>query len=539
MKKSMPKKFIWWKHGVVYHIYPRSFYDSNDDGIGDIKGIIHKLDYLKDLGVDAIWLSPIYLSPQIDFGYDVSDYRQIDPIFGTLKDFRKLLEKAHKRNMRVIMDLIMNHTSDQHPWFIESSSASDHEKRDWYIWRSGKNGKPPNNWSTCFGGSAWEFHPVTNQYYYHSFFKEQPDLNWRNEHLRNEFFDIVKYWLDMGVDGFRLDVANLIVKDKKLRDNPGFFQMLNQTQPVYTRNRPKSIKTLKLLRKLIDKYDNRMCVGEIYTLPPGDPKLAASYLGSGKNTLNLAFDFSLIFKRWNAKLYGQTIKEWMSQIPAKGWPCNVLSNHDLFRSYNRPFWRLHKRQKAIVAAFLLLTLKGTPFIYYGEEIGMQNSRLPRRFIKDPIGKRFWPFYSGRDKARSPMQWNKLRNSGFSRGEPWLPVNRNYYCVNVESLKEKKGSILYFYRQLLKIRRKNSALYAGEWEFLNDGKNGVLVYKRFNNEAAIVVCLNFTPWNKTVNVGRDWEGIILLSTHKVKKHLIALDKFSLLPFESLIVEVINS
>lgn len=491
MKKLQSKKnWIWWKHGVIYHIYPRSFYDSNSDGVGDLEGIIRKLDYLKELGVDAIWLSPVYKSPQVDFGYDVSDYRSIDPVFGNLKVFKRLLAKAHRKNIYVIMDLIMNHTSDQHPWFVMSSSSRTNEKRDWYIWRDGVEGKPPNNWKNCFGGSAWEYHKESGQYYYHSFFKEQPDLNWRNNDLKDEFFEIVDYWLKMGVDGFRLDVANLIIKDKKFRNNPGFFKILKKKQKIYTRNRPRSIKTLKELRQKIDEYDNRMCVGEIYTLPPGDPKLAASYLGSGKNSLNLAFDFSLIFKPWNAKKYAEAIEQWYKKIPTKGWPCNVLSNHDLMRSYNRKFWYSNKNKKAEVSAFLLLTLRGTPFIYYGEEIGMQNTYIPRKSIKDPIGKLFWPFYRGRDKARSPMQWNGDKYGGFSDVTPWLPVNRNYKKNNVENQMFEKRSILWYYRKLIKLRKKHRALYAGDWQLILSGENGVLAYLRSSKTETFLIVLNF-------------------------------------------------
>ena len=539
MNKLKPKKnWVWWKHGVIYHIYPRSFYDTDKDGVGDLIGIIRKLDYLKnDLGVDAIWLSPIYMSPQIDFGYDVADYRQIDPAFGSLKDFNKLIKKAHTRKIKVVMDLIMNHTSNQHSWFITSASSIDNDKRDWYIWRDGVNGGPPNNWKTVFGGSAWEYHPDTGQYYYHSFLKEQPDLNWRNKELQNEFFDIVEYWLEMGVDGFRLDVANLIIKDKKLRNNPGIIGQLKKGHKIYTRNRPRSIKTLKELRKVVDRHKNRMTVGEIYTLPPGDSSLAASYLGSGKNSLHLAFDFSLIFKPWNAKIYSETIQRWIDLIPKKGWPCHVLSNHDLFRSYNRPFWKLYKNKKAIVSAFLLLTLKGTPFIYYGEEIGMQNTRLPRIHIKDPLGKRFWPFYTGRDKARLPMQWNKTKNSGFSKGKPWLPINNRYKIVNVETQMENNHSLFNYYRRLIKLRKKYPALYAGEWELLIPGDKGVMVYKRTYKHDNIIVLLNFKPVKRSVVLDGDLEGLILLSTHRKKKQLILLEKITLKPFECLILEIV--
>ncbi len=298
---------VWWKHGVIYHIYPLSFYDSNHDGKGDLKGVILKLDYLASLGVDAIWLSPIFQSPMADFGYDVSDYYSIDPVFGSLDDFKELLEKAHERNIKVILDIVLNHTSEEHPWFIESKSDKNNPKRNWYIWRHSIKNKKPNNWKSAFGGSCWEYDRETKEYYLHSFLKQQPDLNWRNKEVRTEMFNMLNHWLELGVDGFRFDVINFIVKDKKFRNNP-FLYWLFSKRKLRTRNHSKSYRIIRKLRKVLDKYPDCTSIGEIYTLPPGDPKLSASYLLNGKNALHLTFDFSIFFVRWNARKYYKVIE---------------------------------------------------------------------------------------------------------------------------------------------------------------------------------------------------------------------------------------
>lgn len=531
MKKSTHKSWIWWKHGVIYHIYPRSFFDANNDGIGDLKGIIEKLDYIEELGVDAIWLSPVFVSPQVDFGYDVSDYRSIDPIFGSMADFRILLKEAHKRNIRIIMDLILNHTSDKHSWFIEASSSIDNPKRKWYLWRNGIGKNPPNNWKTSFGESAWEYNKETNQYYYHSFFKEQPDLNWRNKSLKKEMFDTVEYWLKIGVDGFRLDVANFIVKDKKLRNNPSLLLQIFRGKKVYTRNRPRSIKTIKELRTIIDKYEDRMLVGEIYSLPPGDSNLAAKYLGNGSNALHLAFDFSLIFTTWNAQKYARVIQQWYEKIPARGWACNVLSNHDLHRNFNRFSFGMFKKKKAILSAFLILTMKGTPFIYYGEELGMPNVRLPRKKILDPLGRKFWPFYRGRDGARSPMQWNQNKYAGFTKGRPWLPIHHNYKNVNVEIQKNSNTSIYFYYLNLIKLRKANKILYSGSFKIIDTGRLGVLSYRRSLKRSSFVIVLNFKPHKQKIRFKKANVLHVIFSTHRKADDLILADSFKLFPFEA--------
>ena len=417
----------WWKHAVFYHIYPKSFQDSNGDGIGDIRGVINRLDYLAALGVDAVWLSPVYRSPMVDGGYDISDYCDIDPVFGTPDDFKELLKQAHDKGIRVMMDLVMNHTSDQHPWFVESRSSVDNPKRDWYIWHAGRNGKAPNNWRTNFLEQAWRRDSVTGQFYYHSFFREQPDLNWRNEDMKRAFFGNIRFWLDMGVDGFRLDVVNMIVKDSLLHNNP----LLSRTK-VYNRNQPETYSILREFRALLDEYSDKTSVGEIYVIPPGNPKLAASFLGAGDDMLHMAFDFSLLFCTWNAQKYYRAIQSYYDALPPSGWACFAFSNHDMGRSLNRFGWERHVPEKAKLLAVMLLTLKGTPFIYYGDELGMTNAHIRRSQIRDRYGKMIWPFYKGRDQGRTPMQWNDETGGGFTSGEPWLPLHKDFRKVNVHT-----------------------------------------------------------------------------------------------------------
>jgi alpha-glucosidase len=535
MEKHPPEDWLWWKHGVIYHIYPRSFHDSNSDGIGDIRGIISKIGYLADLGIDGIWLSPVYASPMIDFGYDISNYREIDSIFGSLSDFKELLDASHQKNIRIIMDLVMNHTSASHPWFLESRSSADSAKRNWYIWRKGVKGGPPNNWKTVFGGSAWEYDGQTGEYYLHTFFKEQPDLNWENNELKETFFNEIRYWLDLGVDGFRLDVINLIGKDRHFRDNPIPFGIPLFQKLKYTSNRPESYRIARELRTLLDTYPDRMTVAEVYSLPPGNPAIAASYLQSGDDSMNMVFDFSLMRLSWNARKYFRSIKKWYSLIPEKGWPCHVLSNHDLHRLIDRFPFRRNKENKARVAAMLLLTLKGTPFLYYGDEIGMRNARLSKEEILDPLGKLFWPFFKGRDMGRSPMQWNSDAQAGFSEGKPWLRVNDDYPWLNVKAQKSDDHSLLRLYQRLIGLRKKHDALNKGDWSPVIDGKNGILAYLREAGDERILVFLNFTRRRRKIKLTDGSPGRILLSTHREPHGIFNPVNLVAEPFEATMVE----
>jgi alpha-glucosidase len=538
MKKHDSSEWIWWKHGVIYHIYPRSFQDSNGDGAGDLRGIIRRLGYLKELGVDGIWLSPVYSSPMVDYGYDVSDYLSIDPSYGTMDDFRELIESAHAAGIRVIMDMVLNHTSEQHPWFIESSSSRENPRRSWYIWRDSEGGGPPNNWRSAVGGSAWTLAPRTGEYYLHSFFKEQPDLNWREKEVEEAFTGILRTWMDAGVDGFRFDVINMIVKDRKFRNNPFSFRWPSRQEHRYTRDRGRSLKIVRRLRKVLDEYPDRVGIGEVYVIPPGNPANAARYLLNGNDGLHLAFDFSLIFSFWNAHAFYNYIHRWYQLIPEGGWPCLVFSNHDLFRSINRVPWRVAKEQKAKIAAVLLMTLKGTPFIYYGEEIGMHNTPVSYKEIRDPMGKRYWPFFTGRDRARTPMQWSDETHAGFSERLPWLPVNRDYKKRNVRIQEAGIDSLLNLYRRLIKLRHEVKSLSHGEWIPVYNGKGGILAYFRRYEDDHILVVLNFTRKEKTLNLTGEMTGQVLLSVQRSDGERCHLQQVKIYPYEATVFRVME-
>ncbi|MDR1683375.1 MAG: hypothetical protein LBS25_08330 [Candidatus Symbiothrix sp.] len=521
----------WWKHGIVYHIYPQSFKDANRNGIGNLQGIIQKMDYLTDLGITAVWLSPIYESPMIDGGYDITDHKQIDPVFGRIDDFRQLLEAAHQRNIRIIMDLVLNHTSDQHPWFVESRSSKENVKRDWYIWQAPKNRKRPNNWMTNFGKSAWQYDRPTGEYYYHSFFAGQPDLNWRNPEVKIALFDIVKFWLDLGVDGFRLDVINMLIKDKLLRRNP--INPLNDN--VFNRNQPEVYEILKEFRSILDQYPNQVSIGEIYALPPGRPQLATSFLGNGSDMLHLVFDFSLVYSLWNASAYYKVVDNYYRNIPAGAWSCFFLSNHDVGRCTKRFGFELYKYAKAKLRAVMLLTLRGTPFIYYGDEIGMENAFVPKRKINDLYGQIFWPFYQGRDGSRTPMQWSDGVYADFSSEEPWLPINKNYRKINVENESQDPQSVLSNYTKLIALRNEQDVLQSGEIEFLSKGKQNILAYSRYSENKKIIVILNFSLFKKKWKLNMDNPSKILFSTHQ-RPESKNTDSIPLCPFEGLILEI---
>jgi len=531
------ENFCWWKHGVIYHIYPQSYYDSNGDGIGDLQGIIKKLDYLSELGIEAIWLSPIYPSPLIDGGYDITDHKGINPIYGDMNDFKQLLETAHEKGIRVILDLVLNHTSDQHPWFLESRSSRDNPKRNWYIWQAPKSKKiPPNNWRTNFGKKAWKFDQTTGEYYYHSFFYEQPDLNWRNPEVKKAMFEVVEFWLEQGVDGFRLDVINMLYKDKKLRNNPISNFILNSK--VFNRNRGSVYEMLKEFRLLLDKYPDKASVGEIYANPPGDTKLASSFLGSGTDMLHLAFDFSFVFTRWKASSYYKTIINVYRKLPKKGWPCFFFSNHDVGRSTKRFGFgfTLFKYHKVKLRALLLMTLKGTPFIYYGDEIGMENADIKKEHIRDLYGKLFHPFFKGRDGFRTPMHWDNSANAGFSTAEPWLPVHPNYNKINVENQRGKSDSVFSVHKQLIELRKKHKALQLGNIDFILKGYGNILAYERWWEGESLRIFLNFSFTKKEVHLAGNLERAkVVFSTHSGKT-IIDGDKMELKAFQGVVVWV---
>ncbi|MGC1371464.1 MAG: alpha-glucosidase [Candidatus Sulfotelmatobacter sp.] len=481
----------WWKHAVFYEIYPRSFADSNGDGIGDLNGITSKLDYLKDLGVDAIWITPCFPSPQVDFGYDVSDYLNIDPMYGTLADFDELTGQAEKRNIRIILDFVVNHTSDQHPWFLDSKSSRTSGHRDWYIWRDGKApGQPPNNWVSTFGGSAWKFDPTTDQYYYHFFYPQQPDLNWRNPAVKNAMFDVTRFWYKRGVAGFRLDAVDALFEDPNLRNNPilkpgknAFGDPIEQNK--YNTKLPEVHEALRGLRTIADQY-NAVLIGETWT---ADVAELNQYYGEG-NELQLPMDF--LFTMVN-KLSPAEFRKQIAEVnSASGWPTLVISNHDIARSYDRYGDGQHNDQIAKLMAALYLTLRGTPIMYYGEEIGMKTTPPTRREdVKDPIGRTGWPKEKGRDGERTPMQWNSNKNAGFTAGKPWLPVPPTYKTHNVAAESKNPNSILEFYKRVLQLRHSNSALLHGNYTPINEDDPSVLSYLRLNKNQGVVVVLNMS------------------------------------------------
>lgn len=528
--------FLWWKHGVIYEIWPRSFYDANGDGSGDLQGIIKKLDYLAELGIDGIWLGPVNISPMADAGYDVADYRSIDPIYGTTAYYEELLAEAHKRNIHVIMDLVVNHTSDQHAWFKESRSSRDNHKRDWYIWHEGKKSSHPTNWWALFGGSVWQWDKATKQYYLHTGLKEQPDLNWRNPAVRQEIYNTMRFWLDKGVDGFRCDILNYFLKDDQWRDNPtslaaGIFNGFQKH--LYSRSQPGMEEILRQMRSVLDEYKNRMMVGEVYVAQDG-PAMAAAYLGDG-DLCHLSFEFSLLFTKWDAARFREMINRWYSVVPARGWPCNVLSNHDQPRAVTRYAAGHDTQKRAKVMAALLLTLRGTPFLYYGEEIGMPNSPIKRREVMDPLGKMYWPILKGRDGERNPMQWNSGTFAGFSTVKPWLPLNADYFAVNVEIQDKDPSSVLNFYRKLIKLRRGQPALQKGGFETVQSDKN-VIAYRRICPGIEIMVILNFSGSVREHQIDdtRPWK--VLLGTHRDSNSPIDKGTLAVHPYEVIVLGV---
>ena len=538
------RQYPWWARAVVYEISVCGFSDSNGDGFGDLRGVIEHLDYLNDgtrdsLGVDAIWLMPVNKSPLIDFGYDVSDYYTIEPRFGTMEDFDELLGECHRRGIKLIMDMVLNHTSMEHAWFTESRSSKDNPKRDWFVWHDGRApGKPPNKWQAVVEGSAWVYDEITQQYYYHAFLLEQPDLNWRNSEVREALFNVMRFWLDKGVDGFRLDLINFLYEDEQLRDNPHKLGMrpYELQKHVYDRSRPESLEAARQLRRVTDGYDDRMMMGEVYTDAPED---AIAYLGDGTDALHLSFYLDFATRKWSAERFRLSVDRLERMIPPGGWPCYYLSNHDLVRHITRLGKGGDALARARVAAAMMLTLRGTPIIYYGEEIGMPNSKVRRKDIVDPIGKKWWPIPVGRDGSRTPMQWSAERFAGFSRTEPWLRADPCYAEVNVERQQDDPASLLNWYRRLIWTRREKPALQAGNYKAIDRVPEGVFAYTRELNGQDIGVFLNFTSGTIAFNEGFGEPGNgtwkVLLSTHGAEGEGIRDGAINLQPYQALIVE----
>ena len=527
--------FRWWERGIIYQIYPRSFMDSNGDGIGDLRGIHSKLDYLQWLGVDAVWISPIFPSPMADFGYDVSDYTNIDPIFGTLAEFDALLADVHARGMRLLLDYVPNHTSDRHPWFIESRSSRSNAKRDWYIWRDpAPGGGPPNNWRSNFGGGAWEWDGQTGQYYYHAFLKEQPDLNWRHPNVQHAMLDVLRFWLEGGVDGFRVDVMHHLVKDTAFRDNlpnpdyrPGMspFRELLTTHSV---DLPEVQEIVAMMRGVIEEYDDRMLVGEIY-LPV--ERLMAYYGASGRGA-HLPFNFQLIRLPWQAKEIAAAVERYEALLPSYAWPNWVLGNHDKTRIATRA-----GAAQARVAAMLLLTLRGTPTMYYGDEIGMHDVPIPAHQVQDPFEKNVPGLGLGRDPVRTPMQWSDRALAGFSTATPWLPIADDFKSVHVAALRDQSTSILTLYRRLIELRRAEPALSVGDFAALPAGDD-LIAYLRKAGERRLLIVLNLGPQERSFNIGElEAQASLLLSTFLDRNREKLGDELHLRGDEGVIVELL--
>lgn len=495
----------WWQHAVFYTLYPRSFADSNNDGIGDLNGITSKLAYLQKLGIDAIWITPCYPSPQVDFGYDVSDYENIDPAYGTLQDFDRMQREARKRGIRVIMDFVINHTSDQHKWFLDSRSSRDSAHRDWYVWRDGKNGGPPNNWN-AFVGPAWEFDRATDQYYYHSYFPQQPDLNWRNPAVKQAMFDVARWWYRRGVAGFRLDAVSDLFEDPQMRDNMLIGGVNKYGDPLEKRvydAAPENHALLRDLRRLSDEYRG-VLIGETWTKTIGELQ---AYYGPEHDELQMPMDFMFMMVKTLSP--ADFRKQIALAETLKGWPVYVLSNHDEHRAYNRYGDGQHNDAIAKLMAALYLTLRGTPILYYGEEIGMENNDpIRKEDVRDPIGKAGWPGDKGRDGERTPMQWTRGRNAGFTNGTPWLPIPPSAATHNVETEAKDSNSILSFYRQLLMLRHRNSALLDGDYLALNEDDSHVLSYLRRYKGETVLVALNMSASSQEMTFSEGTEEVDL-------------------------------
>jgi alpha-glucosidase len=502
---------LWWQCGTIYHIYPRSFQDSNGDGVGDLPGIIRHLDYLRWLGVDALWLSPIFLSPMADFGYDVADHTAIAPLFGTLTDFDRLVTEAHRRGLKVILDYVPNHTSDQHPWFEASRSSRNHPKHDWYIWHDAlPDGGPPNNWLSVFGGSAWTWDATVQQYYYHAYLPAQPDLNWRHPAVQDAMLGVLRFWLDRGVDGFRVDALRQVIKDEQLRDNPpnpayhprqGPYQSL---LPRYTTDRPEIHAIIARMRRVLDAYEARMLLGELY-LPI---ERLVTYYGDHVPELHLPGNFHLIQTPWHARAIAALIATYEAALPPEGWPNWVLSNHDRSRMVSRV-----GPAQARVAAMLLLTLRGTPTLYYGEELGMRDQVIPPDSVQDPWEKQVPGLGLGRDPVRTPMLWDDSPNAGFTSSTPWLPLHEDAPGLNVAAQRQEPTSMLTLYRRLLMLRRASPALAVGAYTPIAETADEVLAYVRSAGEQVYVVALNLGTQPQQVSLCFPARpGQVVLSTH---------------------------
>ncbi|GIM29618.1 alpha-glucosidase [Clostridium polyendosporum] len=550
----------WWKESIVYQIYPRSFKDSNGDGVGDLGGIIEKLDYLKELGIDVIWLSPVYKSPNDDNGYDISDYRDIMTELGTMENFDELLQKAHDKGIKIMMDLVVNHTSDEHQWFIESRKSIDNKYRDYYIWKNELGGQTPNNWGSCFSGSAWQYDESTEMYFLHLFSKKQPDLNWENEAVRNEVYDMMKWWLDKGIDGFRMDVINLISKDQQFPDGPKGEGSLYGDFGPHSVNGPRVHEFLnEMNRKVLSKYDI-MTVGET---PGVTTEEAMKYVGDNRNELNMVFQFEHMGLgdgpdgKWNNLPFNlndlkRIMTKWQKGLENGGWNSLYWNNHDQPRVVSRfgndnRYWK----QSAKMLATCLHMMQGTPYIYQGEEIGMTNvafesiedyrdietinayNELVNIKGKDPVEMMAGIYGRGRDNARTPVQWDDNENAGFTTGTPWIKVNPNYKQINVKSQLEDEDSIFNYYKKLISIRKKNEIIVYGTYHLILEDHKEIYAYTRTLGEEKLLVICNFTESTPVFNLPEEikYNSKEFIIGNYVADCVESIESFELKPYET--------
>ncbi len=497
----------WWRGGVIYQVYPRSFQDSDGDGIGDLPGLLTRLDHIASLGVDCIWLSPIFTSPQADMGYDVSNYTDIDALFGSIEDFDNLIARAHALGLKIIVDQVISHSSDQHPWFAESKLNRTNARADWYVWADpNEDGTPPNNWPSVFGGSAWEWNPTRLQYYLHNFLTSQPDLNFHNPDVQAAVLEILQFWLERGVDGFRFDTVNYYFHDKKLRSNPPAKRRRGQPQPVnpyemqqhrFSKSRPENVAFLKKIRALLDQFPNTMSVGEV-----GDSHHAIALMAeytSGGDRLHMCYSFDFLGPEFTAAHFRSRIEQFFG-ASKDGWPCWSFSNHDVSRHITR--WATSGRdplELAKQAVALLLSLRGSVCLYQGEELGLPEAEISFEELTDPPGIRFWPEYKGRDGCRTPMPWDEgAPPNGFTTGKPWLPVKQAHSALSVASQQHDPGSTLSYYRTILAWRREQPTLINGDITFF-DTKEPVLAYRRASGKDAMICVFNLSAESRVVTL----------------------------------------
>jgi alpha-glucosidase len=524
----------WWQRAIIYQIYPLSFQDSTGDGKGDLGGILSRMDYLTSLGIDAVWLGPIYPSPMADFGYDITDFTAVDPVFGSLLDLDRLIEALHVRGIRFILDFVPNHTSDMHPWFRESRSSRQSPKRDWYVWSDpSPHGGPPNNWLSRFGGSAWEWDPNTGQYYYHAFLKEQPDLNWRNPQVRAAMADVLRFWLRRGVDGFRVDAAAVLAEDVWLRDEPPNPDADERTPPperfkrVYTDCRPEVLAWLADLRAVVDEFPDRLLLGEVDT----SPERVCQFYGDGESPIiHLPLNYRLLDTPWNARRIAAMVEEYLNSVPKHGWPNWVIGSHDKKRIASNL-----GSERAAIAALLLFTLPGTPIFYAGDELGMRGGSTNSEQILDPFERQVPGYGLNRDPERTPMQWDGSANAGFTTGTPWLPIACDHLLHNFTLEHLNPGSMLNLYRRLIALRHEQPALRQGDYGTVLVSDD-VFAYCRSDERQQVLIVLNLSSRAQHYDLPGTGAGHVLLSTQLGRAADTVNDEIDLGANEGVIIAV---